>query len=311
MRQARSQDTEDSLISDESDLASKLSHLRAEVFTHPSNSFKQQKRVNNGSNKNLSMNKSFIQPGYPLNKLSMDDITTPITSSHQKSFISNANSLPSPSPFHNRQVVETEQMGKRLTEEIQRLRYELKSCKESYQELSSRSHQISSESESWKEKYLQETQALQEMARNHSQATQECERYKLELVSFPPSSSSPRVLHLPTIPLILLYPSHPSPTSHLSAHLLPLTSLTSPLITISLARLTLTPQSTQIERNNLLEEKYNLIQEKLKVFLTEKEVLKEKYDLQIIENERLKEKVSSFLPTLSPLHDNALCRTIL
>jgi hypothetical protein len=41
----------------------------------------------------------------------------------------------------------------------------------------------------------------------------------------------------------------------------------------------------------LIDEKYSLTQEKLKVLITEKEVFKEKYDLQLLENERLKEKV--------------------
>jgi septal ring factor EnvC (AmiA/AmiB activator) len=45
----------------------------------------------------------------------------------------------------------------------------------------------------------------------------------------------------------------------------------------------------------LLDEKYNLIQEKVKVILSEKEVYKGKYDLQLIEYDLLKEKVHSFL----------------
>jgi regulator of replication initiation timing len=174
MRKARSHDKAESLVSEDSDLASQLSNLRSEVFDQDY----VKKPTKNYQQKHLPHAQ---RPQTP-NKLSMDDISTPMIPR------SRYHPPPETESFFNqtirsRAVIETEQMGLRLSEEIQRLRHELKRVRESNSELSSENRKLSSELESLKFKLLEETQSLQQITSNHQRLVQDCERYKLELVS--------------------------------------------------------------------------------------------------------------------------------
>jgi hypothetical protein len=187
MRKAKSHDTAESLISEESDLASQLSNLRSEVFDQQDYQ-KPTKFSNNFQQKTIPTNKSHLQRLQTPNKLSMDDISTPVIPRSRynppeptESFFNQT--------IRSRAVIETEQMGLRLTEEIQRLRNELKRVRETNSELSFENRKLFSEMESLKLKHLEETQTLQQMTTNHQKLAQDCERYKLELVSSSPHSS--------------------------------------------------------------------------------------------------------------------------
>ena len=73
-------------------------------------------------------------------------------------------------------------MGLRLTDEIQRLRNELKRYRETNNELITTIQKYKVENELLRNQQIETTQTLQQLTTNNTKLLQDSERYKLELV---------------------------------------------------------------------------------------------------------------------------------
>jgi hypothetical protein len=201
-----------------------LSNLRSEVFNQPeydpypasgprAPTSRDQRERHRNQEKIIPQNN--FNHTVSTNRLSMDDMTTSHASYYRSTDPRDAPPhLPphsSPSIFQqsnkmkdsliSRAVIETEQMGLRLTDEIQRLRIEVKRCREMNRELNDANQKLKAEGETLKLRQLESTQTIQNLTTTNQKLIQDTERLKLELVLSRPLSLCLTFLPVPIVSL--------------------------------------------------------------------------------------------------------------
>mmetsp|Transcript_16598 Transcript_16598/g.24982 ORF Transcript_16598/g.24982 Transcript_16598/m.24982 type:complete len:449 (+) Transcript_16598:32-1378(+) len=160
--------------SDDSDLASQLSSLRSEVFDYEDD------KPSRSSAKKPSKRSH--------RKLSLDDMQSPaVHSRHMHS--SNSRNISRHSYVHmpdrdasiSRAVIETEQMGLRLTDEVQRLRAELKRSQEHHADLSSTLRRVNADNDILRRQCDDSSSIIEQLTELNHKLSLECDKLKNDM----------------------------------------------------------------------------------------------------------------------------------
>ena len=162
-------DADDSLCSDQ------LSSLRSEVFADHGY----------GSSQHKKSTKAILSPTSP-SRLTMDDTPSSdhpgFRSTQESNFLRKPFTIPAKEKHISRAVVETEQMGLRLTEEIQRLRSELKNARDHQADISSNLRRTKAENEDLKDEIEHMKSQAKKQSKTLDEMSDENDKLRRDLV---------------------------------------------------------------------------------------------------------------------------------
>lgn len=162
------------MISDDSDLGSQLSSMRSEVFGDYGFDDAKDKSPQKKSGKDAPSPRM----------LSMDDINSPYSRRMEsgRRSLKEPLGIPIKEKHLSRAVVETEQMGLRLSEEIQRLRQELQKSREHQSELTVQLRRSKAENDDLRDENADLKAECKRFTNSHEELNSENAKLRHELV---------------------------------------------------------------------------------------------------------------------------------